>query len=130
MPRVEPPEPGRDDAFFWEGVAGRRLLLQACAGCGRIRMPPGPMCPGCHSLEWEARAASGRGTVASWILSHHPTEPDAEARIVVLVELAEGVRLVSNLLCDLDDVAAGMAVRVDFRDYDGVTLPQFVPAEA
>jgi uncharacterized protein len=90
-------------------------------------MPPGPMCPACRSLDWEAVDADGRGTVHSWIVSHHPTEPDAEPRIVALVELVEGVRLVSNLLCDLDQVTPDLPVRVTFRRYDGVTLPQFVP---
>ena len=130
MPEVQAPIPGRDDAFFWEGVAQHRLLLQHCAQCDHVRMPPGPMCPQCHSLEWEARDASGRGTVHSWILSHHPTEADAAPRIVVLVDLAEGVRLISNLLCDLDDVEPEMPVEVVFRDYHGVVLPQFVPAAA
>ena len=121
---------GPDDAFFWEGVAQGKLLLQHCADCGRIRMPPGAMCPACHSLAWEARQASGRGTVHSWILSHHPTEPDAEPRIVVLVDLAEGVRLISNLLGQLEEVRPEMPVEVVFREYDGVTLPQFVPVPA
>ena len=33
----------------------------------------------------------------TWIVSHHPTEPDAEPRIVVLVELDDGIRFVANL---------------------------------
>jgi uncharacterized OB-fold protein len=45
---------------------------------------------------------------------------------VVLVQLAEGVRLVSNLVgVRSDDVCNGMAVEVCFVDYDGVVLPQF-----
>ena len=128
MTKVRAPEVSAHDSFFWEGAAGHRLLLQHCADCGRVRMPPGPMCPGCLSLRWEPSQASGRGRVHSWIVSRHPTEPDAEARIVVLVDLDEGVRLVSNLLCSLDEVVADMPVEVVFRDYDGATLPQFVPA--
>jgi uncharacterized OB-fold protein len=130
MAEVQAPVPGPDDAFFWEGAARHQLLLQHCGACGLVRMPPGPMCPACHSVAWEAREASGRGRVHSWIVSRHPTEPDALPRIVVLVELAEGVRLVSNLLCELDEVAAEMPVEVTFRDYGGVTLPQFVPVPA
>ena len=84
------------------------------------------MCPACHSLTWTTLEASGRGTVYSWVVSHHPTETDALPRIVVLIDLEEGVRLVSNLL----DVAPsavrnGMAVELCFEEYDGVALPQF-----
>jgi uncharacterized OB-fold protein len=77
-------------------------------------------------LKWTTRQASGRGTVYSWIVSHHPTEADALPRIVVLVDLEEGVRLVSNLL-DVapSEVRNGMAVELCFEEYDGVALPQF-----
>ena len=79
-------------------------------------------------------SASGRGTVHSWIVSRHPTDPDDAARIVALIDLEEGVRLVSNL-ADVDTggpagVTNGMAVEVVFRDVDGTRLPQFVPAGA
>jgi uncharacterized OB-fold protein len=56
------------------------------------------MCPRCGSLEWDARQASGRGTVLSWIVSHHPTQPDNQPRVVVLVELEEGARVVGNFI--------------------------------
>ena len=129
MPKVIRPTPGRDDAFFWSGVDEGRLLARACASCGRIHHPPGPMCPACHSVEWADRELSGRGTVHSWIVSHHPSQADESPRIVALVELEEGIRLVSNLQ-DIDpaDVRNDMAVQVTFRDVDGVRLPQFVPA--
>ena len=89
------------------------------------------MCPHCGSLEWATVAASGRGTVHSWIVSHHPSDPDDAARIVALIDLEEGVRLVSNLTdANSADVANDMAVEVVFRDVDGVRLPQFVPVKA
>ncbi|HVM66326.1 MAG TPA: zinc ribbon domain-containing protein, partial [Acidimicrobiales bacterium] len=97
MPRVVAPVTDADNRFFWDGVRDGRLLIQRCSGCGAVRHPPGPMCPRCQSLDWEAIEASGRGTIHSWVLSHHPTEPDAEPRVVVLVDLEEGVRMVGNL---------------------------------
>lgn len=127
-PSVIPPVPDHDTAFFWDGVAEGKLLLQACAGCGRTRLPPQPMCPRCQSLEWEAREASGGGTVLSWLVSRHPTDPDAEPRIVALVQLDEGPRVVSNLVDVVAaDVANDMAVTVCFADVGGVRLHQFRP---
>jgi uncharacterized OB-fold protein len=130
MPGVIPPAVDKDDAYFWQGVAEHRLLLQRCASCATLRHPPIPMCGRCHSLQWDAHPAGGQGVVHSWILSHHPTQPDAEPRIVVLVELDEGLRFVSNL-CDIavDDVRNEMRVEVCFRELDGVLLPQFRPVE-
>jgi len=77
-------------------------------------------------LEWEAQEASGRGRIHSWIVSHHPTDDHDLPRIVVLVELDEGVRLVSNLRgSDPARVANDLPVEVIFVDIDGVKTPQF-----
>ena len=49
-------------------------------------------------------------------------------RVVALIELDEGLRLVSNLAgIDPADVRNGMRVRVEFGEIDGVKLPQFRP---
>jgi 3-oxo-4,17-pregnadiene-20-carboxyl-CoA hydratase alpha subunit len=128
VPHVIPPTTSRDDEFFWRGVAEERLLLSNCARCSRLQHPPTPMCPDCGSTDWVTQEASGRGTVHSWIVSHHPTEADELPRIVALVELAEGVRLVSNLQeVTVGDVRNDMDVEVMFAEVDGVKLPQFRP---
>jgi uncharacterized protein len=123
MPSVIAPVTDADNRFFWEGVREGRLLLQKCSSCGALRHPPGPMCPACQSLAWEAVDASGRGTIYSWVVSQHPTEPDTEPRTVVLVDLEEGVRLVANLVggTPVNDAP----VEVGFASVDGVALPQF-----
>jgi uncharacterized OB-fold protein len=60
------------------------------------------------------------------VLSHHPTEPDAAPRIVALVELDEGVRVVSNVIdASPEDVNNELPVELTFVTYDDVTLPQF-----
>jgi len=118
-----------DENFFWGGVNEDKLLLAKCAKCTRLQHPPSPMCPNCGSVEWTASEASGRGTVYSWIVSHHPTKLDDLPRIVALVELEEGARLVSNLVdVDAANVENDMEVEVTFVDVDEVRLPQFRPA--
>jgi uncharacterized protein len=119
-----------DNRCFWDGVAAHRLLVQRCGDCGALRHPPRPMCPKCNSLEWDTVEASGRGEVYSFVMPQHPPYPWFEyPYIVVLVELTEGVRIVSNL-CGIapDDVTIGMAVEVFFEAFDGdVVLPLFRP---
>jgi uncharacterized OB-fold protein len=119
------------DEFFWAGVEQERLMVARCARCSSLQHPPSPMCPVCGSVQWTAQQVSGRGTVHSWIVSHHPTEADDLARIVVLVELEEGVRLVANLRnVKVEDVQNDMPVELTFTEIDGVKLPQFQPAAA
>ncbi|HEX3785556.1 MAG TPA: OB-fold domain-containing protein [Pseudonocardiaceae bacterium] len=129
MAHVIPPVPNRDDQFFWDAVAEDRLVVRRCAGCARLQQPPGPMCPACGSVEWAVGEVSGKGEVYSWIVSRHPNQPDGEGRIVAIIDLAEGVRLVSNLR-DVQPAAVrnGMPVEVTFAEVDGIRLPQFRPA--
>ena len=62
----------------------------------------------------------------SWISSLHPNRPDDEPRIVILVQLEEGTRLVSNLV---DPPHGGtyddLPVVVEFRDDRGSRTPFF-----
>ena len=118
----------RDQDFFWEGVKEGKLLIQQCSDCSELRQPPGPMCPHCQSLLWHAKQATGRGHVYSWIVSKHPTELDEHPRIVALIDLDEGVRMVSNLRdVALSSVYEAMPVQVFFDAEYG--LPQFCPVE-
>lgn len=129
MPSVIPPNPTLDDQFFWDAIAEGRLVFQRCAACGVVRHPPAPLCGDCHSTAWDTVESSGHGHVYTWIVSHHPTQPDAEPRVVVLVELDDGVRFVSNLLgAAPDDVENGMEVALSVEEVDGVRLPEFRPA--
>jgi uncharacterized protein len=121
-----------DNAFWFEGAQHGHLHIQRCSACGQLRHPPGPMCPACHSLEWDTVTASGRGTVYSYVVNHYPEVPAFDYPLVVaVIELEEGTRLVSNLI-DVDpaDVTIGMAVQCELVDFDDeLTLPQFRPVE-
>ena len=132
MTTVRPPIFDFDDAFFWEGVKEHKLLIQRCGECGTLRHPPTPMCAKCGSTHNEAMESAGNGTILTWIVSQHPTEPDADPRIVILVQLDEGTRIVSNLIdveARHDQMLNDKRVNVCFVDYDGTVLPQFRLAE-
>lgn len=121
---------GRDNAFFWEGVEAGELRLQRCEGCGVLRHPPQPMCDRCGSTEQGFVVASGRGSVYSHVTHHYPPLPGVQLpHTVLLVELEEGVRIVSELAPgeDASLVEIGASVLVDFVQPPGATrvLPTF-----
>ena len=121
-----------DTEFFWNGLREHKLLIQRCVSCGALRHPPRPMCPQCHSLEWDTIEASGRGTVHSFVMPQHPQFPFMDyPYIVALVDLNEGVRLVSNLIgIASEDAQIDMPVEVCFTEFDdGFVLHQFRPEE-
>ena len=126
------PTPSRDSAFFWDGLREGKLLGQSCGGCGKLRHPPRPVCPDCGSLEWEAIPLSGRGRVHAWIKPVHPPLPMfEEGYLVALIELEEGIRILSNL-CDVapEDIENDMPVEVFYITLNegDACLHQFRPS--
>jgi uncharacterized OB-fold protein len=123
--------------FFWEGGSSGNLVLLQCRSCGYYLHPPVPVCPVDQSKNLAPEAVSGRATVASFTVNHHPWLPGFEPPYVVaLVGLEEqpDLRLTTNIVnCAPEDVRIGMAVQVVFRhveDESGdVWLPLFEPQE-
>ncbi|MCU1456524.1 MAG: hypothetical protein JWL73_616 [Actinomycetia bacterium] len=119
-----------DNRGFWEAAHDGRLVSQQCSGCGQLRHPPRPMCPYCHSIEHELVELAGTGTVYSYAILHHPQHPAFSYPVIaVLVDLDEGVRLLSNLVgVEPGDVHIDMPVRVTFDETEaGMAVPVFEP---
>ncbi|WP_128377430.1 bifunctional MaoC family dehydratase N-terminal/OB-fold nucleic acid binding domain-containing protein [Streptomyces cavernae] len=126
------PVVNRDNAGFWEGVARHRLLIQRCAGCKTLRFPWLPGCSTCGSPDWDTVEARGEGTVYSYVVMHHPPFPAFDPPYAVgLIELAEGVRMISNVVgVPHDEVRIGMPVRLTFQRVDEeLELPVFKAVE-
>ena len=132
-PRRPAPIVTDDSTVFWDSAAEGRVVAQRCGACQRLRHPPRPMCPHCGSLDVEVAELSGRGTVYSYAILHHPQNPAFDYPVLaVLVDLEEGVRVVSNLTdVDAGDVRIGMPVEVGFVPTSGgATIPVFHPVGA
>ncbi|MDW4910612.1 bifunctional MaoC family dehydratase N-terminal/OB-fold nucleic acid binding domain-containing protein [Streptomyces sp. ADMS] len=114
------PVVNRDNAGFWDGVDRHQLLIQRCLGCRALRFPWLPGCNACGSGDWDTVEACGDGTVFSYVVLHHPPFPAFDPPYAVgLIELAEGVRIVSNVVgVPYDKVRIGMPVRLEFVRYE------------
>ena len=122
------PVVNRDNAGFWEGVRQRRLLIQRCTACDTLRFPWLPGCNACGAPEWDTVEAGGTGTVFSYVVMHHPRFPAFSPPYATgLIELAEGVRIISDVVdVPYDKVRIGMPVQLEFRAYDDeLVLPVF-----
>jgi uncharacterized OB-fold protein len=89
------------------------------------------MCPYCHSLEFQAAELCGRGTLYSYAVLHHPQHPAFGYPVLAaLVDLDEGIRLVSNLTeVEPAAIEIGMRLEVVFaRTADDAAVPVFRPA--
>jgi uncharacterized protein len=117
-------------AEFYNFCKQHELRFQRCKGCGAWRHVPRDMCAKCGSPQWEWAKSSGKGTVFSWTTVMQPMSPqfaDAVPYSPVVIELEEGVRMVSWLLdVASGDIRIGLPVEVVFEDVTPeVTLPKF-----
>ena len=120
-----------DNSFFFDGTKVGELRIQRCTTCATLRHPPRPACSECGSLDWDTVVASGRGTVYSFVVVHHPQVPSFDYPLpIAVVELEEGTRLVADLIgVDAGQVSIGMAVEAEMVAVDDdLTLPMFRPA--
>jgi hypothetical protein len=115
---------------YWDAIARHELVAQCCHACGELRHPPRPMCPRCRSLEWQEQRLAGTGSLYSYAVLHHPQSPAFEYPVIAaLVDLDEGVRIVTNLVgIEPADIRIGMPVTVEYEPTkdDGV-VPVFRP---
>lgn len=117
---------------FWDAARAHRLVLQHCQACNKPIFYPRAACPHCGSERLGWQDASGKGKIYSFttVLSNAPSPFIADMPYVVaVVELAEGVRMLSNIVqCDPQQLRCEQPVEVVFeRLNDEFTLPKFRP---
>ena len=121
-PEKRPPAPAPSSTATTP-ASGRASGSTGCSSSAAPAAAPcaSPGCPGCNACgcpDWDTVEASGEGTVYSYVVMHHPPFPAfATCRYAVaLIELAEGVRMISNVVgVPYDKVRIGMPVRLEFR---------------
>lgn len=124
------PAPNADSKVYWEGAAQGNLVLKHCRGCGKHHFPPRHLCPFCWSDDLSWAPSSGAGVVYSFTVMHRAPMPAFAARVpyvVALVDLAEGPRMMANVVGDdALAVAVGDRVQVCFEPRgEAAKVPQF-----
>lgn len=126
------PRPDADSRPYWAAAAAGELQIQYCTACGQPRFYPRLLCPHCHSAEHRWAAASGHGTVYSFTVIRRaplPAFADDVPYIVALIDLDEGVRMMSTVRAEPSQLTIGTRVQVQFRTgTDQIAVPVFVPA--
>ena len=133
MAQIPLPRPYQDTAAYWEAAKAHRFLIQKCKTCGESQFYPRGVCSHCLSSDLEWYKPSGKATVYSYSVNHRAPHPGFQGKtpfVLAIVELAEGPRMMTNIVdCDPESVRIGMPVTVCFDDVtDEVTLPMFKPA--
>ena len=129
--QVPVPVPTPETEHFWAGTRVGELRLQQCIDCQTTYFPPRPFCPICASRAIEIVCASGRGSLASYVINQRPHPAFDGPYAIALVELEEGVRMMSNLLNieqTPDALILDMPLQVTLQPLsDDIVLPYFEP---
>jgi uncharacterized OB-fold protein len=122
----------RDYDFYYDGMEKQQLLMQRCDKCNKLRSPPGPMCPDCHSVDWTAEPMSGKGKIFTYTVHYHPPLPGFDTpHPVGLIELDEGVRFMAGLDgIPVDEIRIGLPVEADFFRRGKIATVRFRKAKA
>ena len=120
---------------YWDGLREQKLMLPRCNACGHVFWYPRVACPKCHAKDVGWVQSKGRGTLHSFEIGHQSFNKAFKVPapyVLAMVELAEGPRMLSNLIDvepDPKKIKCDMPVEVVFQKLtDEVTLPLFQPA--
>ena len=123
------PRPSPESMPFWQGAKENRLLLPRCNRCGHFFFPPSQRCRHCLSPDLTWVESSGTGRIYSFVVYHRSYHPAFEADVpyvVAIVELDEGVRLLSNIVgTPPESVRCDARVKVTFDEREGTSIPMF-----
>jgi uncharacterized OB-fold protein len=121
---------------FWDGLRQQKLMVQRCKNkkCGKAYFYPRPWCPQCQSWDVEWFEATGKGKLYSFNINYRPPPyMGTDPIVIAVVELAEGPRILSNLVDvepDPNLIHCDMPVEILYQKMsDEVTLPKFRPAK-
>lgn len=117
---------------FWRHLAAGVLHVNTCLDCGGAHHPPAPICPHCRSFNTGWRPARGGAVLKSYAVARHAVHPMLAPQVpyvITLVELDEGVRMVSGLPAGVQaDLRIGMPLRCHVVRFDArFALPYFLP---
>jgi len=133
MAQIPLPRPYQDTEAYWSAAKEHRFVIQKCRDCGEHQFYPRGVCSHCLSSALDWVEASGSGTVYSFSVNYRAPHPGFAGKtpfVLAIVELAEGPRMMTNIVdCDPESVRIGMPVVVTFDDVtEEITLPKFRPA--
>ena len=108
------PRPTAVSEPYWQGCRDKELVLQFCTICNKHQFYPRIVCSRCGTSEIEWQKASGQGTIASFtVVRRGVSESYTAPYVVALIDLAEGVRMMSQVLTsNPDDVRLRVGAKV------------------
>ena len=114
---------------FYKFMSQGKLMAGKCAKCGKIHLPPRPICDNCYSTDFTWTEISGRGKLLTYTVIHiSPPQFQALAPYAVgIIQLESGLKLPGMISgVSHEKLNIGMELSIDFKACAaGQTWPQW-----
>jgi hypothetical protein len=103
---------------FYKNISEGKLLGARCLKCGRVHLPPRPLCSNCFSGDFEWTEIPTDGKLLTYTIIHiAPTQFQSMAPYATgIVQLSDGSKLPGIIRgVPLDEIKVGMELTVDFE---------------
>ncbi|MEM3464199.1 MAG: Zn-ribbon domain-containing OB-fold protein [Candidatus Bathyarchaeia archaeon] len=102
---------------FYKHMSQGKLMAGKCRNCGKIHLPPRPLCDKCHSKEFEWVELPQTGKLLTYTIIHvAPTQfQDMAPYTVGIVQLENGLKIpgmIKNV--KPEQIKIGMQLKIDF----------------
>jgi uncharacterized OB-fold protein len=122
------PEPFTIEQFYKFLTQGK-LMAGKCTQCGKIHLPPRPLCDNCFSQQFTWTEVSGKGKLLTFSVIHiaPPQFQDLTPYAVGIVGLDNGLRIPGMITgATQEQLRIGMDLTIDFGTRDNTqTWPQW-----
>jgi uncharacterized OB-fold protein len=116
---------------YWEDLKEGKFMYQMCDDCGSPIFYPRVVCPKCMSENLTWHQASGDGKIYSFTVVYRPVDPRFKPDVpyvVGLIDLAEGIRVMGNIIGwdDPEGLQIDQPVKIEYSKVtDEFTFPVF-----
>ncbi len=103
---------------FYKFLTQEKLMASKCDKCGKIHLPPRPICDNCYGQEFTWVEISGKGTLLTYTIIHvAPPQFQAMAPYTVgIVQLENNLKLPGMISgVQENSLKIGMRLVIDFR---------------
>ena len=130
LPRPHAERPSEFTKNFWQGLSEGRFQVAKCRDCEQLQFPPRPRCPQCLGGNMVWREVEGSGKLYARTRIRAAGDPFAcmTPYSVGLVDLDEGVRILTRLMHEASSLAPGSAVQLVVVDHTDGPLFAAIPA--
>jgi len=102
---------------FYKYILQGKLMSGKCKQCGKVHLPPRPLCDNCFSKEFEWVEVPGKGKLLTYTVIHvAPTQFQSMAPYAVgIVKLENGIKIPGMITgVAPEQLKIGMDLTIDF----------------